>query len=365
MNHLESDRTDMDAGPASQLLNMELPGGWKVTEKIDPAETKTYETFSKLYVVESQTQGKAFLKAIDFEKELKSDSTRKYLRSAIRKYDHELDLLKKNTGASRVVQLISHGEKHTNPDNRYEVAHYLIFEHADGSVATLVADQADLTLGDYLQLLHQSAVALQQLHDRQIAHLDIKPSNILLFNQRGAKLADLGRSIQKNCPSPFDDYLVVGDLRFAPPELMYSKFPPAWDTHRLGCDFYLLGSILYFLIVRQSITQSLGNKLELLNPFLRPPNPFISYDEVYPFVEDVFPDVIQHIRTHPASAHVPEIADVVAQLCDPDPTRRGLPINRYAHQYSLQRFVSKFDLLHKRNKFSHLSPQPTHRDPLS
>ena len=363
MNDLDSAWTDIDSRPAAQLLNMELSGGWKVTKKIDPAETNTYETFSILYVVKSKSQEKAFLKAMDFESSFTGDTVVDRLRKTIQNFDHEQDLLEKCAGLSRVVNLIGSGDTHTNPDNDYEVAYYLIFERADGSVATLMADQADFTVGDSLLLMHQTTVALQQLHNRQIAHLDIKPSNILIYNQKGAKLADLGRSIQKCSPSPFDDNLCVGDRRFAPLELMYSRHQPLWDTHRLGCDLYLLGNILYFLIVRQSITQSLGNKLRLLNPNLYPPNQFVSYEEVFPFVEDVFPDVIQHLRTHPASARVPEIADVVAQLCDPDPTHRGLPLNKHTRQYSLHKFVSKFNLLHKRNKFAHLAPQTTTQEP--
>lgn len=349
--------------PAARLLNMDLCDGWKVTEKIESAETKTYETFSVLYVVESTSQEKAFLKAMDFESDFKPGTVVNRLRNTIKNFDHECDLLEKCAGLSRIVNLIGSGDTPTNPKNDYEVAYYLIFERANGSVATLMAGQTDLTVGDFLLLMHQTTVALQQLHNSQIAHLDIKPSNILIFSQKGAKLADLGRSIQKCSPSPFDNDLCVGDRRFAPLELRYSHHQPLWDTHRVGCDLYLLGNILYFLIVRQSITQSLGNKLRLLNPNLYPPNRFISYQEVYPFVEDVFPDVIHHLRTHPASARVPEIADVVAQLCHPDPTRRGLPLNKHARPYSLHKFVSKFNLLYKRNKFAHLAPQTTAQEP--
>ena len=362
MHHSNPDHFDNDSRPAAQLLDMDLHGGWKVIEKLDSTQTQTRETFSILYNVESKSQGKAFLKAIDFKSVFEGDSIMDRLYAAIKNFYHERDLLKQCAGLSRVVQLIESGQAHTDPSSFYEVAFYLIFERSNGSVATLVSDLTDLTAGDFLLLMHQTTVALQQLHNKQIAHLDNKPSNILIFDPRGAKLADLGRSIQKGHESPYDNLLCVGDFRFAPLELMYSHYPPEWDTHRLGCDLYLLGNVLYFLIMRQSITQSLRNRLRLFNPYLCPPNPHISYDEVFPFVEDVFPDVIQQIRTHPASSHVPEIADVVTQLCDPDPTRRGLPMNRFASQYSLQRFVSKFDLLHKRNKFAHLLPQPTDKE---
>ena len=357
MNDHESAWTDIDSRPAAQLLGKHLSGGWKVTKKIDTAETKTHESFSILYIVESESKESAFLKAMDFESDFKPGSVMCRLRNTIQNFDHEQSLLEKCAGLSRVVNLIDSGDTHTNPDNVYEVAYYLIFEQADGSVATLMADLADINIGDSLLLMHQTTVALQQLHNEKIAHLDIKPSNILIFNEKGAKLADLGRSIHKCCPSPFDDDLRVGDLRFAPLELMYSHHEPLWDTHRIGCDLYLLGNILYFLILRQSITQSLGNKLRLLDPILYPPRPGISYEFVSPYVKDVFPDVIQHLRTHPASARVPEVADVVAQLCNPDPTQRGLPLNKHTRQYSLHKFVSKFNLLHKRNKFVHLALQ--------
>ena len=211
---------------------------------------------------------------MDFESDFRGgDGVMDRLRNTIQCFDHERDLLEKCAGLSRVVRLVDSGEARTNPASKYEVAYYLIFEQADDSVTTHMCNQNKNNVGHLLQLAHQASVALQQLHNKQIAHLDIKPSNILIFDQAGVKLADLGRSIQRNKPSPFDNNLCVGDRRFAPLELMYSHNQPEWDTHRLGCDFYMLGNILYFLIMRHSITQSLSDKLQQFSPTLRPPKP--------------------------------------------------------------------------------------------
>lgn len=343
--------------PAAQLVGMNLPGGWQVKRQIHPDETQTSETFSLLYVVESESQGIAFLKAMDLESPFEGDAVISPLLVTLLNFEHERNLLEMCARQSRVIDLLDSGDVHTDPENKYAVAYYLIFEWADDSVTTYMRNQEESNVGQLLQLMHQVTVALQQVHGKNIAHLDIKPSNIMVINPKGAKLADLGRSIQRDMPSSFDNKLCVGDLRFSPLELMYSNFRPDWNIHRIGCDFYMLGNILYFLIMHQSITISLLNKLRQLNPAFYPPNQEISYETVSPHIAEVFPDVIQELRIKAHSLRVPEIANIVSQLCDPNPANRGLPMNRGTNRYTLRRFVTKFNLLYTRNKFSHLLPK--------
>ena len=52
--------------PAGQLAGMELPNGWKVEYPSCSPEISTGGTFSVPYIVNSETRGKAFLKAMDY-----------------------------------------------------------------------------------------------------------------------------------------------------------------------------------------------------------------------------------------------------------------------------------------------------------
>lgn len=340
--------------PAALLAGMELPMGWKVESASLAPENSTGGTFSIPYIVKSETEGVAFLKAMDYASSFASDSVMERLYKSIQNYYHERDLLQKCTGMSRVVRLLDCGETHVNTVDQYSAVFYLIFELADSDIRAHVHLHDRDDFGHLLQLMHQVTVASQQLHNAQIAHLDIKPSNVLVFGQRGAKLADLGRSIAIGCESPFSSLDCVGDKRYAPPELLYANVRPEWKSNRVGCDFYLLGNLLFFLITSSSLTQLLSNRLGNLNSSLHHRNRSISYDEVLPYVNRVFLQIIRELRNDPRIAFVPEIADLVKQLCDPDPSRRGLPMNRGFNRHSLRRYVSRFDLLYKRNKFSHI-----------
>ena len=86
MNDLDSAWTDIDSRPADQTDQYGIvPAAGKLRKKIEPAETKTNETFSVLYVVESKCQEKAFLKAMDFKSDFKPGSVVDRLRNTIQK----------------------------------------------------------------------------------------------------------------------------------------------------------------------------------------------------------------------------------------------------------------------------------------
>jgi len=71
--------------------------------------------------------------------------------------------------------------------------HYLVLEYVAGpSALTLLQRQQKLPAGVVVQIGIDVAQALAYLHQRQYIHRDVKPDNILLHPQQGAKLADLG-----------------------------------------------------------------------------------------------------------------------------------------------------------------------------
>ncbi len=74
-----------------------------------------------------------------------------------------------------------------------------------------------------------------------------------------------------------------------------------------------------------------------------------TYDEVLPQVTQAFTRVLEDLQTQIPEEVRPEIIQIVRELCNPDLSRRGHPrgIGGYA-QYSLERYVSRLDLLCKR-----------------
>jgi serine/threonine protein kinase len=71
--------------------------------------------------------------------------------------------------------------------------HYLVLEYIAGPTAlALLRREQRLSPGIVVQIGIDIAQALAYLHERQYIHRDVKPDNILLHPQQGAKLADLG-----------------------------------------------------------------------------------------------------------------------------------------------------------------------------
>ena len=177
--------------PAERLTGMELLNGWKVERPVNPPANSYGGLNSKSYIVNSETQGQAFLKAMDYTAPFANEDVMNDLYAKIQGYYFERDLLRRCIGMSRVVSLLDSGEIHINPNDRYEVVHYLIFELADGDVRPYVGYRDATNIPKVLQMMHQATVGLKQLHTAHIAHQDIKPANVLLFGTKGVRLGDL------------------------------------------------------------------------------------------------------------------------------------------------------------------------------
>ena len=348
MNHSDSTWTSGDSRPAAQLRGLTLPRGWIVKEPMRQPQDSTGGTFSVPYIVNSKEKGAAFLKAMDYQSFSGGDSTETKLQIATQQYNHEFNLLQECNEMTHVVRLIDHGKIYTNPNDDYSKVFYFIFELAECDIRTHMRKPNYRNIARLLYLMHNVATAIQQLHNQQIAHLDVKPSNVLIFEQQGAKLADMGRSINKNTPGPFDTCRCVGDPKYAPPEALYNDTHPEWKTHRLGGDFYLLGNLMFYLLSGHSITQIVLERLRGFNPNLYPTNQLASYDEALPLVNRIFLHLIQELRENTHADAASEIINIVRQLCDPDPTLRGLPMNRDTCRYSLQELMLKLNLLHEK-----------------
>ena len=203
-----------------------------------------------------------------------------------------------------------------------------------------------------LRMMHHVTAALRQLHSAGIAHQDVKPSNVLIFQEsRRSKLADLGRASDRARQSPFDELRCAGDQTYAPPELLYGEISSDWSTRRLACDMYLLGSIVVFFCTGVSMTHLLLPRLDAQHHYMCWTG---TYREVLPYMEHHFYNIIRDFRMRFAPRFPGEVVDVIRQLCNPDPNRRGHPrtVSSKFNRYSLERYVSLFDRLARRAEYT-------------
>lgn len=346
--------------PAQQLVGKELPNGWKVEELIDRPRDATGGYFSTSYIVRSGDGERAFLKAMDYRKALKSQDPARELQVMTAAYNFERDLLEKckTRRLSRIVRILDSGTLASQEEDPSNVVQYLIFELADRDIRSFVTWGQTFETAWTLRTVHQAAAALQQLHSVEIAHQDVKPSNVLVFKDNHSKLADLGRAFDRHSTSPHDESACAGDWTYAPPELLYGYVPEDWRVRRLGCDLYLLGSLVVFFCTQVSMTHMLSSRTAAEH---RWENWGGTYSEVLPYLQHYFTQVIREIQEKIQIDCADEIAEQVKQLCNPDPELRGHPKNiRFnGNQYSLERYVSIFDRLAKKAEWS-----LTRRDPI-
>ncbi|KAI4301375.1 hypothetical protein L6164_034660 [Bauhinia variegata] len=102
------------------------------------------------------------------------------------------------------------------------------------------------TEGEVLKALQQIANALQYIHGKGIAHLDVKPDNIYVKN--GVyKLGDFG------CATLLDKSLPIeeGDARYMPQEILNEDY-----DHLDKADIFSLGASIYELIRASPLPES-------------------------------------------------------------------------------------------------------------
>ena len=263
-------------------------------------------------------------------------------------FNLERDVLELGKRLSCVVTAVTDGTTMvgSTPD---DVVQYIILELAETSLRRMSVPATRLPTELALRALHRAANGLRQLHQVQVAHQDIKPSNVLKFVGNEFKVSDLGRSSMRGRLAPHDAMGVAGDPAYAPLELLYGEVNPDFIVRRFGCDAYLLGSLATFLITGVHMTALV---MAELHPTARHQVWGGSYAAVLPQLQAAFSTVLTKVFDQ-----LPEGADYgvelvlsISQLCNPDVAVRGHPATRdiqtgTGNVFDLERFVSIFDRL--------------------
>lgn len=332
--------------PAESLQGLILRGDsntdWEIVEAVTRAVGATGENFSCSYVAKGPNGEGVFVKAIDIQRSLDQSAGDPVSRTAalLTGYERERDLLHACLRMSRVVSLRDSG-LHRFPQHAIPVP-FLVFEQARGDVRTTMSfPRSDYAMT--LTVLHQVAVGLGQLHNARIVHQDLKPSNVLAFEEGEHKPTDLGRASQQGFAAWWDDLPIPGQFSYAPPELRYGYISSEWLERRMLSDFYQLGSLMAFFLTAATMPALLEAKLQ---PHHRVGTWGGTYEEILPVLSDAFAEVIEELAAVVPEA-LGEVVDIIQSLCEPDVSRRGRRGFAKLSVRSLDRYVSRLDYLAK------------------
>jgi len=129
--------------------------------------------------------------------------------------------------------------------------HLLAIEYVDGiDLAQLVAKSGPLPVADACEYVRQAALGLQHIHEHQLVHRDVKPSNLVLTRTPAGgliKVLDLGLA-RLHQTADGGGLSVNGALTMGTPD--YLSPEQALDFHGadIRADVYSLGCVLHFLL---------------------------------------------------------------------------------------------------------------------
>ena len=339
--------------PSNAAHNLEgriLKNGWLVLEKIEKKHNATGQFFSVCYKVKKNSE-LCFLKAFDFNKFFNLRNEDESLVDVMSimlnsfKYERDISELCRDKHVTKVVIVKDSGEE-TIEGFTIPVVPYLIFDMADGDIRKNIDFSKNLDYAWLLKSLHEISIGLKQLHKLNISHQDIKPSNILVFGDE-FKIGDLGRSMCKYFYAPHHKNSFSGDWTYAPPEMLYGYYEKDWNNRTKATDCYLLGSLVVFYFTGINMTALMNKNIHRdfwWDKFEG------SFSEVKPYLLKAFSKSLQEFEDSINFDHLKyELRNIVQYLCYPIPEERGHPkdISAIGSNYSLERFVSKFDRLSK------------------
>jgi eukaryotic-like serine/threonine-protein kinase len=169
---------------------------------------------------------------------------------------------------------------------------YLVMELVPGEpLSALLARQVTIDPARTMDMVAQTADALQAAHDRGIVHRDIKPANLLVRPDGSIKITDFGIARAADAMALTQTGMLLGTVAYMSPEQLSGL------TATPASDLYSLGVVAYLCLAGRT--------------------PFAGVEQMAVAVAHVRDDVPLLPNEIPQT-----VRDVVYQLLDKDPARR-------------------------------------------
>jgi serine/threonine protein kinase len=205
---------------------------------------------------------------------------------------------------------------HTNIVNIYDVGvtdgneYYIVMEYVDGpTLKEVIRERGPLPVTEVIDITDQICDALEQAHDRNIIHRDIKPHNILLTKTGHVKVTDFGiaRAISGNTITHQYTQSVLGSVHYLSPEQARGG---ATD---FKSDIYSLGIVMYEMLTKQ-LPFSGDSPVSVALKHLR--EPFTEPRELNPKIPQSVENIILRCLVKSPDARYPNMRAVKVDLKD-------------------------------------------------
>jgi serine/threonine protein kinase len=276
-------------------------------------------------------------------------------------FEAEMELLRLLVTCSNVVTLLDEGIYNiqlTTAGLVFPVqVPFMVLDRATIGLEDLLAQRHQLAWLDRMRLYRDVVKGCHQMHLKRLVHRDLKAANALVYSEEPhGRVTDLGRSKDtRQSPrfAPNQYQAGRGDLRFAPPELLWGLGETTAEVY-CRTDLYLLGSLFYEFATATGITAAaltnprswLGRAATLADQTARErdfhahlPYLYSQYAPLYTLFEKELPRSVAK-----------DAVALLRQLTDADPSRRepmrpvrGLPI-----RWDLQWVMYRVDIFVKR-----------------
>jgi eukaryotic-like serine/threonine-protein kinase len=124
--------------------------------------------------------------------------------------------------------------------------HYLVMELIEGELLSQrISQSGPMNAVEVVEILRQTASALEYAHSQGIVHRDIKPSNMMITPQGVLKILDFGLAVLRghlDIKAAKETHL-VGTVEFMSPEQINAP-----DTVDHRSDLYSLGATVFYLL---------------------------------------------------------------------------------------------------------------------
>ncbi|XP_031620172.1 serine/threonine-protein kinase nekl-2-like [Contarinia nasturtii] len=233
-------------------------------------------TFGTVYKCMDQNNDMRCIKQIKLNN-ASDDAASKHLGMIQR----EIYLLQ-NLAHPRIISMYGYFCSETDDEYVYIVMEYAAF----GSLSKIIAENCAQHLffdeQKIKQFLIDMVLGIEYLHMKNVVHKDLKPCNILIFDNEHLKIADFG--ISKITDNSCDNIFICNKIKeaggspiyMAPETLIHNQYTFSSDIWALGCILYELCTLQpafgFVESMDQLIRCTLTKAYTPINPHIHPCN---------------------------------------------------------------------------------------------